>query len=203
MNERESVEREVVATPVGLSFAERVTFEHWERAGRQIARVVNSSAWYLGDWLVFGQDRYEGRYQQSVAELGLEYQTLRNYARVARGFPYPRRRVELSFQHHAEVAALPPQEQDRWLDAAQRGGWSRNALRAALRGSKRDDAGWVVLPKVSVTNESVQRWRHAASRTNAELEVWIVRSLDRAAETTPGAGEHRDRFATDVLGVNG
>ncbi|MFJ6673225.1 hypothetical protein ACIQMJ_19115 [Actinosynnema sp. NPDC091369] len=42
----------------------------------------------------------------------------------------------------------------------------------------------VVLPKVDVTNESVQRWRRAASRANAEFEVWVVRSLDHAAGTT-------------------
>ena len=41
----------------------------------------------------------------------LDYQTLRNYAWVARRFAMSRRRDTLSFGHHAEVPALPEPEQ--------------------------------------------------------------------------------------------
>jgi hypothetical protein len=115
--------------------------------------------------------------------VGLDYQTLRNYAWIARKFEPSRRRSGLPFQHHAEVAALPPAEQDRWLDRAERENWSRTALRRALRegrdpGSKPLRA---TMPKVSAGSDAVDRWRRAAMAANADFEAWIVATLDRAA----------------------
>jgi hypothetical protein len=45
-----------------------------------------------------------------------------NMAYVAGRFAPERRRAELSFSHHAEVAALAPDEQEEWLDRAQASG---------------------------------------------------------------------------------
>lgn len=178
-----AAEGRILTTPVGLAFPRDVSFESWEQAGQRISRIASSSAWYLGDWLVFGQDRYTDRYRRAVEAVGLDYQTLRNYAWIARKFEPSRRRQGLPFQHHAEVAALPPAEQDRWLDRAEREGWSRTALRRALRDSR--DPGAVasraVMPRVSAASEAVDRWRRAAIAANADFEAWIVAALDRAA----------------------
>ena len=70
------------------------------------------AAWCLGDWLVFGEQAYAGRYRQAIERTSLDYQTLGNYAWVAKRFSLSRRRDELSFGHHSEVAALPEPEQD-------------------------------------------------------------------------------------------
>ncbi|MEV8442835.1 LmbU family transcriptional regulator [Actinosynnema sp. NPDC051121] len=179
-----AVEGRILTTPVGLAFPRDVTFESWEQAGQRISRIASSSAWYLGDWLVYGQDRYTGRYRRAVEAVGLDYQTLRNYAWIARKFEPSRRRPGLPFQHHAEVAALPSAEQDRWLDRAEREGWSRTALRRALRESR--DPGVkpsrVVMPRVSAAGDVVDRWRRAAMAANADFEAWIVAALDRAAD---------------------
>ncbi|WP_246108066.1 LmbU family transcriptional regulator [Saccharothrix saharensis] len=179
-----AVEGRILTTPVGLAFPRDVTFESWEQAGQRISRIASSSAWYLGDWLVYGQDKYTGRYRRAVEAVGLDYQTLRNYAWIARKFEPSRRRAGLPFQHHAEVAALPPAEQDQWLDRAEREGWSRTALRRALRDSR--DPGSrttrAVMPRVSAAGEVVDRWRRAAMAANADFEAWIVAALDRAAD---------------------
>ncbi|WP_274383861.1 LmbU family transcriptional regulator [Saccharothrix deserti] len=179
-----AAEGRILTTPVGLAFPRDVTFETWEQAGQRISRIASSSAWYLGDWLVFGQDKYTDRYRRAVEAVGLDYQTLRNYAWIARKFEASRRRPGLPFQHHAEVAALPPEEQDKWLDLAEREGWSRTALRRALRDS-RDPGSKVfraVMPRVSADTEAVDRWRRAAMAANADFEAWIVAALDRAAD---------------------
>ncbi|MGM1062480.1 LmbU family transcriptional regulator [Saccharothrix sp. Mg75] len=177
------VEGRILTTPVGLAFPRDVTFESWEQAGQRISRIASSSAWYLGDWLVFGQDKYTDRYRRAVEAVGLDYQTLRNYAWIARKFDASRRRPGLPFQHHAEVAALPPAEQDRWLDRAEREQWSRTALRRALR-EARDPSGRTyraVMPRVTAASDAVDRWRRAAVAANADFEAWIVAALDRAA----------------------
>lgn len=43
-----------------------------------------------------------------------------------------RRRTSLPWSHHKEVAALEPEEQDRLLDQAELGEWSRHQLREAV-----------------------------------------------------------------------
>ncbi|CAL9572355.1 hypothetical protein SUDANB95_04821 [Actinosynnema sp. ALI-1.44] len=174
----------ILTTRVGLRIPERIDFETWARAGGQLARISDSSTWCLGDWLVHGQDRYTEGYRKVVEEVGLDYQTLRNYAWVARRFPWARRRPELSFQHHAEVTPLDDAEQDRWLDDAQRHGWSRNELRRRLRASRRTgraESHEVALPRLAVPAEQFERWRTAAEQSRSGFTDWVVAALDEAA----------------------
>ncbi|TQM79926.1 hypothetical protein FHX81_2240 [Saccharothrix saharensis] len=175
----------MLATVSGLAFPRDLTFDAWQQAGLRVARIANSSAWYLGDWLVYGKEKYRDRYRQAIDLVGLDYQTLRNYAWVARKVEYPRRRKDLSFQHHAEVAPLPPADQSRWLDLAERHGWTRSRLRQAVRGglgSATDDEQRA-LPRLSVPSARVEVWRKAAAEADVEFGVWVVRALDRAAGT--------------------
>jgi hypothetical protein len=98
----------------------RLSFEGWRQAGSQIFLVANSCAWWVGDWLTYGENFFRDRYEQAIADTSLNYQTLRNYAWVAKKFAMSRRRDSLSFGHHAEVAALTETEQDAWLTRAER-----------------------------------------------------------------------------------
>lgn len=179
-----SAEDQILTTKVGLRFPANVSFDSWQRAGVKISGVVDSFAWCLGDWLVFGQRRYTDRYRQAVDAVGLDYQTLRNYASVARRVDLPRRRSTLSFQHHAEVAALPDEEQEDWLSRAEQGGWSRNQLRQHLQAARCGEqrgAMTEALPKLVVQAERITRWRQAAARSSSQLEHWVVTTLDEAA----------------------
>lgn len=134
---------QVVVPRIGLQLARQLPFDSWLRIGRQLSAVVNASSWCLGDWLAYGEVAYSGRYRDAVELTCLDYQTLRNYAWVAKRFPLSRRRDNLSFGHHAEVAALPEPEQDFWLRKAEEFGWSRNRLRRELRASLREQrAEW-------------------------------------------------------------
>jgi hypothetical protein len=179
---------QILTTKVGLRFPADVSFDSWQRAGVQISRVVDSFAWCLGDWLVYGQRRYTDRYKQAVDAIGLDYQTLRNYASVARRVDLARRRPALSFQHHAEVAALSDAEQDSWLHRAEQGGWSRNQLRQHLRLARRGGSQeTTVLPKLVVNNERIARWRLAASRSSSQFDQWVLTALDEAATQELGA----------------
>ncbi|MFE9025053.1 LmbU family transcriptional regulator [Streptomyces iakyrus] len=176
---------DVLTTRVGLRIPAALTFERWQHAGSQISRIVDSSSWCLGDWLVYGQEEFSDRYLRAIEACGLDYQTLRNYAWVARKFELSRRRETLSFQHHAEVSSLPPCEQDKWLDLADEFNWSRNELRRNIR-SHRQSGGKGeppkdYLPKLSAPAERVQRWRKAAELSGDKFEQWVLRALDEAA----------------------
>jgi hypothetical protein len=176
---------QVMVTRLGLEMPPLLSYEKWQEAGLRIARIVDSSAWCLGDWLVYGQEMYSDRYQMAIEAAGLDYQTLRNYAWVARRFELSRRRESLSLQHHAELARLPVEEQDHWLDRAESGRWSRNQLRRELRvgqGTPDDaEADEAALPRITVGQERLEHWVRAAEAAGVRLEPWLISSLDRAA----------------------
>jgi hypothetical protein len=60
---------------------------------------------------------------------------------VASRFEISRRRENLSWSHHAELAAYEPVQQERWLDHAESNRLSVLALRQALRDHRRRTAG--------------------------------------------------------------
>ena len=193
---------EIMVTRVGLRLPQAVSFGKWELAGLKIARIQDSSAWCLGDWLVFGQSQYKDRYRQAIDAAGLDYKTLRNYAWVARRFEIHRRREGLTFQHHAEVAGLPQDDQDRWLDEAERLAWSRNRLRESVRQSRQ--GGQPVpesspIPRMSVATETIARWHEAAEATERSLDHWIVETLNAGAarilsdDPASGIGGHQEQ----------
>ncbi|MBP2473501.1 hypothetical protein JOF53_002373 [Crossiella equi] len=155
----------------------------WKRLGRQIFIISDASGWWLGDWLIYGQKQYPDCYKRAIAETALDYQTLRNYAWVARRFHPSRRRARLSFQHHAEVASLPEQEQDTWLAQAERSGWSRNELRRQIKLMRDPGAGAKEITHIQMKliTEQKQLWQEAAQRQDQDLLAWIFTVLDTAA----------------------
>lgn len=176
---------QVLTTKVGLHIPMGLAFDEWERAGRQLSGLLNSSSWWLGDWLVYGKDHYADRYELGIRAAGLQYQTLRNYAWVSRRFEVQRRRPALSFQHHAELASLHVDEQEIWLDRAERSKWSTKQLRLAIRAQRVDAThetdAVAATRRLAVPDNRLQWWHKAAALAGAELEEWVMATLDSAA----------------------
>ncbi|MFJ1867460.1 LmbU family transcriptional regulator [Streptomyces sp. NPDC088097] len=176
---------QVLTTKVGLQIPNTMAYDEWERAGRKLADVLDSSSWWLGDWLVFGKDHYTDRYQRGIRAVGLSYQTLRNYAWVSRRFELTRRRTALSFQHHAELASMPAVEQDLWLDRAEQRQWTTKQLRGALRAARgvEPQPSEPAEPsrRLEVPGSRVQWWHKAAEQSGVDFEQWVMTTLDSAA----------------------
>ena len=171
-----------VVRPVGLSFDPRFPFDDWRHLGARIAMRSNASLWWLGDWLAFGREKYGRLYKDGVALTGLDYQTLRNYAAVARRFELSRRRDKVSFQHHAEVCAMADAEQDRWLERAEFAGWSRNEFRRRLRSELAAPTSARPAPlRLLVDADRRRLWGQAAVHDDCDLQAWVLRTLDEAA----------------------
>jgi ADP-ribose pyrophosphatase YjhB (NUDIX family) len=184
----------------GLQLPARIGFGRWVQVGEQLAAIHSSSAWCLGDWLVYGETAYRGRYREAIEQTSLDYQTLRNYAWVAKRFSLPRRRDGLSFAHHAEVAVLQEAEQDYWLRKAEELGWSVKRLRAEVRASlsarlsddeKQLAAGLdnrpVPAPRSQVrlnillSAALLENCHAAASKASLAVEEWAAFILDQEA----------------------
>lgn len=177
--------RSALAQRTCLALAEDLPLEEWKKIGQQLRVITDSSAWWLGDWLNYGQQRFPDRYRRAIVETSLDYQTLRNYAWVAARYRPETRRPALSFQHHAEVAALPEEEREAWLDRAEKAGWSRNQLRKQLRAARslpaEEQQGDLVKVLFMIARDRMNRWQEAASRADRDLIDWMTAALDRAA----------------------
>lgn len=188
----------VVLPQLGLQIPRKFPYERWLAIGRQLSGLVTSSAWCLGDWLAYGERAFSGRYREAIMQTSLDYQTLRNYAWVAKRFPLSRRRDTLSFGHHTEVAALPVPEQDFWLRKAEELGWSCKELRRQLRASLAERASSTqggadgvigqeqLQPrpaqlKVELSPHQVEICRTAADEAGLSLDEWAVLALEQAA----------------------
>lgn len=169
-------------TRTALNLRPALAFDEWSELGLRITRVSSAAAWWIADWIVYGRYQYGRRYKTAIAATGLDYQTLRNYAAVARRFPPERRRSTLSFHHHAELIPLPDDLQEAWLDRAEEQSWSRNQLRRELRLARpgrgpRD----LLVVTVAASPEQCELWRSAAAVMQAALETWAASALDEAA----------------------
>ncbi|MFJ3303890.1 LmbU family transcriptional regulator [Streptomyces sp. NPDC086549] len=176
----------VLTRRTGLCLPQDFSLAEWKRFGRHLFLISDSSCWWLGDWLIYGQEKYPDRYRQAMKETGLDYKTLRNYSWIARRFPTTERHAKVSFQHHAEVASLEPSERRMWLERAAQEEWSRNTLRQQLRkalsppADERERQEEVRL-QVRTTTERENLWANAAERDGRDLAEWIIINLDRAA----------------------
>ena len=181
----------------GLRLPRQLSFERWVKIGKQLSDICTSSAWCLGDWLVYGEEAYTGRYRDAIEQTSLDYQTLRNYAWVAKRFSLSRRRDALSFAHHAEVTALPEPEQDFWLRKAEELDWSVKRLRHEVRASLKErsvsiddehhkaaeDAERERLSslEIRISPEQFERCQAAAERVGLSMEAWAASVLEQAA----------------------
>jgi hypothetical protein len=182
---RIGLESRTSALRTELRLPQDLPLQAWARIGSQISLLTNSSAWWLGDWLVYGRDNYPNRYRQAMKETSLDYQTLRNYAWVAGRFDVSRRRDTLSFQHHAVVAALPAAEQDEWLDRASSSNWSMARLRAEVKthGAKADsqDGAERSIIHLNLSGSRLDQWGAAAQQQQKDLVEWVVSIVDETA----------------------
>jgi hypothetical protein len=122
---------------VGLANSSDVTYEEWESIGYELARVGKGWQWWLGDWINFGEKKYGETYKAAIEATGLKRQSCENIASVCRAFQISRRREVLTFNHHAEVQGLEPDDQDELLDEATTGkGLSCAEVRERVRAKK-------------------------------------------------------------------
>jgi len=205
-----SFDRSVTLRETGLVLPRLLRFQAWQLIGEQLLAVADSSTWWIADWLAYGETAFHDRYREAIQRTSLNYQTLRNYAWVARRLDLSRRRDTLSFGHHAEVAALDQPEQDFWLRKAEQFGWSRNQLRLEVRASQRERKAAEAVPALGsaageaggaagqappastrasateslflkVTGNQLARFTATASKQNLMLDEWALQVLDGAS----------------------
>jgi N6-adenosine-specific RNA methylase IME4 len=141
------------ASAVGLELPEDLTEAEWRQVGDVLKSAERSLMWWIGDWLRFGEKRWGEKYAEAQERTGRAYQTLANAKSVAEAFPdFSRRRENLSWGHHAEVAGRD--DADELLDRAEREDISVRELRAEV--SRRRVAAELNVPGSTCTVADLQ-----------------------------------------------
>jgi hypothetical protein len=120
----------------GLALRPGLEYGEWAAVWNTLGRIERAHRWWIGDWLNYGEREYGQVYEEALPMTGLDYKSLRNCKWVSGQIELSRRRDNLSWGHHAEVASLEPDEQDHWLGRAEDNHWSQKELRNWLKGPK-------------------------------------------------------------------
>lgn len=122
-------------TATGLVVRGRPSFDDWQECGLVLQRFESGVQFWIGDWLNYGAARkdYGDKYDDAIAIIDRERPTLRDYAYVAQSVSLSRRRDNLSFSVHREVAPLDPGQQKRILDRASKEQLTVSAVRELVR----------------------------------------------------------------------
>lgn len=130
-----TLEQAGALTPTSLDLSERpnLTLEQLTALATFFGQLNHSSRWWIADLHEYTEMRH-GEYVAQVMEATrLSPQTIENIVSVGKRVPPSRRRPELAFSTHAEVASLPPSEQRHWLKVAKDRGLSKRELRDLIR----------------------------------------------------------------------
>lgn len=131
-----------VFTGIELQLPEELSLEDWSAIGRKLCRTDQVVKWWLGDWAAFGAGDKErkqkdwrkyGKLKEFAEANGIDYGTLRNLAWVSRSITLSRRRDNVQWSKHAEVAPLPGEQQERWLEKVEADDLSCAELRRQIR----------------------------------------------------------------------
>ena len=90
-----------------LTFKRDVSKEEWMDVFKALKQVEGCVQFWIGDCLAYRQQKW-GMYDDIAEETGYETKALRNIKYVADNVELSRRKDNLSFSHHVEVASLPP-----------------------------------------------------------------------------------------------
>jgi hypothetical protein len=113
-----------------------LTFDKWLEIGAILSLVEKSLRLWIGDWLNYGESRWDDKYSQAMDSTGYAYGTLANSAWVTDRVPNSLRRESLSFSHYQTVAPLKTlDERAEWLARAEAEEWSVRQLEKEIRSS--------------------------------------------------------------------
>lgn len=129
LQKTDSLEIPGTLTETSLELPNNLDLESWVRIGATLKRMARSIQWWVGDWLAYGEAHYGEEAFQAVDRAD---QTFANWAWVCRKIEPSRRREEVGFSVHAELAPLEADEQDKLLEKAAVEGWTVKHTRDVL-----------------------------------------------------------------------
>ena len=135
MGELAKIESYCELNKTNLTFKRDVSKDEWMSVFQALKQVEGCVQFWIGDCLAYRQQKW-GMYDDIAEETGMEVRTLREYKMVAENIKSGARAPELSYTHHREVASLPPEKQELFLNKAVEENLSVRELREEIRRDK-------------------------------------------------------------------
>jgi hypothetical protein len=172
-------------TENSLILPEGMAYPEWEAAGEKLRMIHGASSFWVGDWLNFGERKFGEMYTQAIETTGKDYGTLANYKYVTSRINPSRRRENLSFAHHAEVAVFEPAEQDKWLNLAVTESLSRNELRLMIHKEHPDGMKDRILATIHKLIQELLDFepKHTSTRVEVKFNIDTLNRLIGAIES--------------------
>ena len=182
------------STAVGLVSNKLLTVDQWEAAMTLLAAFEWRLSWYLGDGINSCREKWEQGTLEEISErFDINYRTARNVSSVCRAFELSRRRDNLSFKHHAEVANRD--DADELLDWCEETGATIAELRTEKR-RRSKEAARIAPPKGKYrVLYADPPWEYGDSRENLASKDAVIRqyqtmSLEEICELPIGELTH-------------
>jgi hypothetical protein len=159
------------ATETALDLPDGLSENQWREAGEKLGRAHRAAAWWIGDWINYGEDAgyvSRGKYDKAEDITRLSTGHLKQCASVARRFKSYDRSYDLTWTHYFRARALTDAE--TWLSRAEEAGWSVRDLQAHAQ----------TAPRTKIFPEK----RHAAFIEAAEVLIRHGQRWDRAMTDT-------------------
>ena len=133
MTEIALVGQVVELQPTGIRWLSQPSLDQYLALGDLLFKADQAYQWAIGDALVYGEDHFGEEWTQIQAQFRMSEGRMQSLASVARKIPRSRRRKNLTFTHHQEIAGKvdAPEQQKEWLDKAH--GMTVTELRADLQ----------------------------------------------------------------------
>lgn len=205
----------IQASPTGLVLAKDLTFDEWEAIASSFGTAMQTVAWCIGDWMVYGERKWSKQlllagqefdparpnripssvFDRAVRATGLDRQTLSQYANVCRKIPMDERRIALSFGHHRILAPLPPAKRLEWfalLDSESKSAQIPTVKRLALSVRCVEES-----PRI-ISDKDIERRGEQAGHDN--YVPHLTRLLTVLRKTVPGMSERQRRALKEDAG---
>ena len=160
-------------------------FEQYEALGVFLGHLQTAVKWWIGDWLLLGEELYGDAAAQASEALNLSVEGRQECLRVALAIPRSRRRASLSWWHHRLVAArwIAPAEREQLLNAAEAERLTTRELEDRvrdLRALEADSRGATAAECEEVTTEAIRMLRAVSSSAGRSRSCGLRGAADRA-----------------------
>jgi hypothetical protein len=158
--------------PVSWHPQAELDYDEWYETGKVLQQMHKSLAWWIGDWLNYGDFRWGEAFTQAIEMTGLSVDVLRNYKWVANKVDRAQRDEQVSWSHYRIIAPMVEQEQEQWVRRVKRDNLSVADLRKAIELERIDQLPpqVVIEEEEDVEVDDVERLRYA-------LEQLLLRHL--------------------------
>ena len=215
MNDLAIANPKIDLTRTGLDVREPLSHAEWREIGQRIGQAMQSAAFIIGDWLVYGEGRVtQGTfwsdipakdkipikvYEEAVEITGMDLRTLITYAYVSKNVPKSLRNEHVSWEHHKKVAKIrDDSEKIRWLKITEENHLANEPL-STRRLARSIEAGRLLSIEEMEPDENNRGIENVHPYVNSICAFWG--KLQRGGWLENATPEQRDALRRDLLPV--